>query len=190
MEEGARGAALLVHDKDADPQLLLAYLQRTWLIDPPGRPSLLKVMDQFAQRLGIDPGHGQTMPREVQSARSWRDVDEHNSFAYEVLLTHYSWQREMAPHDYHMLPHRTKIDACLTLATKYRDQDRVDGKPGKGYRAWHGLALLHLRIALRDQSLTQQEQGKFASQACDEFVRSIQLCDPPEMAVQDMLRLL
>eukprot|EP01062_Namystynia_karyoxenos_P049843 TRINITY_DN3839_c1_g1_i2.p1 TRINITY_DN3839_c1_g1~~TRINITY_DN3839_c1_g1_i2.p1 ORF type:complete len:3014 (+),score=931.13 TRINITY_DN3839_c1_g1_i2:140-9181(+) len=180
MEEGARGAEQVIGDAEADPELILTLLQRTWEADPAGRPQLLMLLQQFAERLGLDAA-SQAMTRQVKSRKGWANTDEHNQFASGVLVTFARWQRELAPHAYYMLPHRKAIDQNLTMATRFLKD---------GHGAWHDLALLHLKVALRDQDLSPQEQGRYAVRACDEFVRSIRLSEPPEMAQQDMLRLL
>eukprot|EP01064_Diplonema_japonicum_P035205 TRINITY_DN7550_c6_g1_i1.p1 TRINITY_DN7550_c6_g1~~TRINITY_DN7550_c6_g1_i1.p1 ORF type:complete len:2353 (+),score=402.44 TRINITY_DN7550_c6_g1_i1:273-7331(+) len=150
----------------ANPKLVIVYLQHIWEIETQGRAGLLGQLEQFAQTL-----HPSTPP----------------GVRRDALLMTAQWKQTVHPNDFWMEPHRSVLLQHLSSAKAMVElQEAGDVE----YKIWHEWALLNLRIAHRDETLKLEERGVFALDAVKGFVRCIELCDPPELATQDVLRLL
>eukprot|EP01059_Diplonema_ambulator_P030147 TRINITY_DN5052_c0_g1_i1.p1 TRINITY_DN5052_c0_g1~~TRINITY_DN5052_c0_g1_i1.p1 ORF type:complete len:2354 (+),score=659.43 TRINITY_DN5052_c0_g1_i1:270-7331(+) len=149
-----------------NPKLVIVYLQHIWEIETKGRANLLTQLEEFVASL--DPS---TPPSVLQDA----------------LLMMAQWKQTIHPNSYWMEPHR---DLLLRQLLSAKDIVQQQGTTSAKYRIWHEWALLNLRIAHRDDTHTLAESGAYALEAIKGFVRCIELCDPPELATQDVLRLL
>eukprot|EP01061_Rhynchopus_euleeides_P009361 TRINITY_DN18528_c0_g1_i1.p1 TRINITY_DN18528_c0_g1~~TRINITY_DN18528_c0_g1_i1.p1 ORF type:complete len:1868 (+),score=753.67 TRINITY_DN18528_c0_g1_i1:688-5604(+) len=150
-----------------NPHLVLSYIQVLWDIEPKGRPQLVEVLEKYLVTLKAS-----APPESLQDG----------------LVMMAQWRQAMRPNDYWTTPHRNTILELLraAMAVKVR---RPQAKEAD-YRIWHEWALLNLRIAHRDGGLERNESGAFALSAVKGFVRCIEISDPPELATQDVLRLL
>ena len=149
------------------PNLVMSYIQVLWDIEPKSRPTLIEQLEIYIVMLQ------ETAPPEAHQ---------------DSLVIMAQWKQSMQPNDYWMLPHRGVILDLLrsAMAVKVRRPQAHEAD----YRIWHEWALLNLRIAHRDATLERSESGAFALSAVKGFVRCIEISDPPELATQDVLRLL
>eukprot|EP01063_Lacrimia_lanifica_P018146 TRINITY_DN2509_c0_g1_i1.p1 TRINITY_DN2509_c0_g1~~TRINITY_DN2509_c0_g1_i1.p1 ORF type:complete len:2948 (+),score=888.97 TRINITY_DN2509_c0_g1_i1:584-8845(+) len=171
--------ASIVDDPRANPRLVLEYLKHHWSVkgvDKKRAHELYLHLSNYASRLrlvrkglpqpGAVGGGGASVPPVIKS---------------KVLLLMSLWEQELKANVFWMSGHREPILAHLLQA--------VEEDP-EGYRAWHEWALLNYRIPLRDEALSHEDEIRFVTKAIEGFTRSIALCQPAELAVQDILRML
>ncbi|KAJ9454341.1 Target of rapamycin [Diplonema papillatum] len=154
----------------ANPRLVLAYLQHMWDVEPLERPGLLDQLQRFLRHL-----------------RSKNSADGADVIRDLLVLTA-QWKQITSPNDFWTFESRSDILANVKKAIDLASDGSCSN--GAEYRIHHEWALLNLRIAHRDESLSLLESGVFAIAAARGFVKCIELCDPPELATPDMLRLL
>eukprot|EP01063_Lacrimia_lanifica_P028799 TRINITY_DN4273_c3_g1_i1.p1 TRINITY_DN4273_c3_g1~~TRINITY_DN4273_c3_g1_i1.p1 ORF type:complete len:2599 (+),score=909.51 TRINITY_DN4273_c3_g1_i1:104-7900(+) len=153
----------------SDPRLILIYLKHMWDIDTHSRRELVGHLDRYT--------------RDVLGKK-----DEVNArILQEVFVVHAQWEQTTRPHNFWEAPHR---DTLLDMLQSAIDMDVRDITPAEQYRVWHEWALLNFRISLHCTALSKTAKQKYSMSAVKGFVKCIQLSDPPELATQDVLRLL
>ena len=168
----------VIEDETANPRVVVEYLSHLWVMNKSDKMrgnELLLQMSTYAQRLKIVETRGHSSA----SAKVYPDTAP--ALKTQVLLMMCQWQQSLLSSTYWQPQHREGI-----LHNLY---DAIQWSPN-GYDAWHEWALLNYRIPLKDESLSRQEELTFVTRAVEGFARSISLCRPAELAVQDILRLL
>eukprot|EP01060_Flectonema_neradi_P016029 TRINITY_DN2262_c0_g1_i4.p1 TRINITY_DN2262_c0_g1~~TRINITY_DN2262_c0_g1_i4.p1 ORF type:complete len:1570 (+),score=316.21 TRINITY_DN2262_c0_g1_i4:4060-8769(+) len=163
---------------DVEPRVVLEYLKHLWVVKKgPEGSDLLLQLSLYAKKLRIIDSGSAREP----SINKDPTPEISDKIKAKILLTMTVWQQQLQANAFWQAPHRDGILKNLLQAIQL---------DGNGYRVWHEWALLCYRIPLKDQSLPHQEAVQFVTRAIKGFVRSISLCRPQELAVQDILRLL
>ena len=164
---------------DVEPRVVLEYLKHLWVVKGSEGSDLLLHLSLYAKKLKIDSA----AVANIKEPSVGKDTNPlvSDKIKAKILLTMSVWQQQLQANAFWQAPHRDGILKNLSLAIQY---------DGNGYRVWHEWALLCYRIPLKDQTLPHQEAVQFVTRAIKGFVRSISLCRPQELAVQDILRLL
>ena len=187
LESHSAGQLSLPHPSsfnEHNPVLVMTYLQHMYDAEATQRRYLIEELRRYSQFLTDQYNTKKTTSR-LSTVR-------------ECLLMTAQWQQILNKNDFWTTPCREDILAVLEQALGMEDE--VDSDTSKGsepnrkdgtkYRLFHEWALLNLRIAHRDSSLTKAEAAQYAHSAVTGFVTCIEVCDPPERATQDILRLL
>ena len=157
-------------NRSVNASLVISYVSVLWDIDTDAA-ARKKLFSQMAQYI----------PKVCDAAEP--------EVARNGLVMMAQWKQSMRPRDYWMPPHRESVLDYLKTALEVQLTSKPSEKTSD-YRICHEWALLNLRIAHRDKTLTQEASGDFALSAVKAFVRCIEMCGSPEAATQDVLRLL
>eukprot|EP01059_Diplonema_ambulator_P003629 TRINITY_DN13342_c0_g1_i3.p1 TRINITY_DN13342_c0_g1~~TRINITY_DN13342_c0_g1_i3.p1 ORF type:complete len:2822 (+),score=973.50 TRINITY_DN13342_c0_g1_i3:85-8550(+) len=171
--------AAAIDDNQADPRVVLEYLKQLWVMNRTDKKygnEVLLQLSTYAQRLGITSWNKDTRNRAPTKVYP-EPTDEIKA---KILQHTAMWQQQLQE-GFWQPQHREGILNALKEAITYDPN---------GYQVWHEWALLNYRIPIKDEHLSKDEEVKFVTRAIEGFVRSISLCRPSELAVQDLLRLL
>eukprot|EP01060_Flectonema_neradi_P032641 TRINITY_DN5228_c0_g1_i2.p1 TRINITY_DN5228_c0_g1~~TRINITY_DN5228_c0_g1_i2.p1 ORF type:complete len:2448 (+),score=396.61 TRINITY_DN5228_c0_g1_i2:69-7412(+) len=166
-----------------NPILVLTYFQHLYDAVPHQRHFLIDELQLYSKHLSSQYSAKKTSLNIVRGC----------------LLMSAQWRQILNKDSFWTSPCREEILLVLEQALGMEDSeedcesskgDTVDANNGIRYKIFHEWALLNLRIAHRDASLTKSEAAHFAHSAVTGFVKCIEVCYPPERATQDILRLL
>eukprot|EP00755_Sulcionema_specki_P008190 Sspe_Gene.40257::Locus_19427_Transcript_1_1_Confidence_1.000_Length_7027::g.40257::m.40257/K07203/MTOR, FRAP, TOR; serine/threonine-protein kinase mTOR len=166
--EAAQGLSFLspiCQDTTANPLIVLALLEHLWAVnasDSDARQEIHVHLNTFTQ---------------AYLTRS----EKSGTIQGRCHLLMALWQQHLQSDDFYLASKREKILTNLEQAVIL---------DGNSYTAWHEWALMNYRVSLRDEDLHQKDEVTFVTRAIEGFTKSISLCHPSELAVQDILRLL